>query len=126
MQKIPHISDTGDAFEITSDQSTMKALISSIKSAASSADAWTDSSSCFVRSKLKMPIMDLASTTYLPEVRSMSNFDALAYPTNSFTCSIELRLILHVAIIFSFSAGEPSVVPGFCCSILWEICSPYK
>ena len=55
----------------------------------------------FAKSRLKMPIMDFASTTYLPEVRSISKLYLFTVLTNTFTSLMELSWMLKDFIINS-------------------------
>ena len=48
----------------------------------------------FDRSRLKIPIIDLASITYLPETRSKSESNFVTSLTNAFTLSMEFKEIL--------------------------------
>ena len=69
----------------------MKSLIAFVNSVASSVYA-----AIFIglfRSRLKIPIIDLASITYLPDSKSMSKLKPATISTKSFTSLIELNLM---------------------------------
>ncbi len=53
----------------------------------------------FERSRLNIPMIDLASTAYLPETRSMSKSKLITMFTNSLTSLIAWREILNVVMI---------------------------
>ena len=68
----------------------------------------------FERSSEKIPMIDLASITYLPETRSKSDSYFVTVLTNDLTASIEFKLILTVFIFRSpFFKETVSFVP-FC------------
>ena len=60
-------------------------------SSSSPSSAWMFRSIGLERSRLKMPMMDLASTTYLPDTRSKSVLNLVRSLTKLFTLSMELR-----------------------------------
>ena len=53
----------------------------------------------FERSRLKIPMMDFASITYLPETKSKSVLNLVTSFTNAFTLSIEFKEIYTVFIL---------------------------
>ena len=63
--------------------------------------AWMFRSIGLDRSRLKMPIMDLASITYLPETRSKSQSNLVRVFTKDFTLSIEFKDICSVWMVNS-------------------------
>ena len=58
-----------------------------------SLSAWIFNSIGFDRSRLNIPIIDLASITYLPDTKSKSTSNLVISLTNDFTLSIELSEI---------------------------------
>ena len=67
----------------------------------------------FERSSEKIPMIDLASITYLPETRSKSDSYFETVFTNDLTASIEFKLILTDFIFILLSLGNPVFV-SFC------------
>ena len=61
--------------------------------------AWIARSIGLDKSKLKIPMMDFASMTYLPEIISKSYSYCVIALTKDFTLSIELREICTVFMI---------------------------
>ena len=65
------------------------------------------------KSRLKIPMMDLASITYLPDTKSKSQSNLLISFTNAFTLSIEFSEIFNVFILRTslFSVIMPFILP---------------
>ena len=80
-------------------QSTIILFISLMKLSALS--LWTSTLMGFERSRLKIPIMDFASTIYRPDERSTSKSYLLTMLTKSFTSFMDFSRILNVFICLS-------------------------
>lgn len=77
---------------------------------------WIFRSIDFERSRLKIPMMDFASMTYLPEIRSKSKSNCVMEFTNDFTLSMEFReictvFILKTSLEYVFSYSHSTVFP---------------
>ena len=80
------------------DYSTVYFWMISITLSRADPSAWMFRSIGLDKSKLKMPMIDLASITYLPDTKSKSQSNLLISFTNAFTLSIEFSEILTVFI----------------------------
>ena len=78
-----------------------------------SVSAWIFKSIGLDKSRLKIPMIDLASITYLPDTKSKSQSNLLISFTNAFTLSIEFSEIFNVFILRTslFSVIMPFILP---------------
>ena len=79
--------------------STVYLSMISITLSRAAPSAWIFRSIGLDKSRLKIPMIDLASITYLPDTRSKSQSNLLISFTNAFTLSIELSEIFAVFIV---------------------------
>ena len=81
--------------------STVYFWIISITPSSADPSAWMFRSIGLDKSRLKIPMIDLASITYLPDTKSKSQSNLLISLTNAFTLSIELSEIFTVLILIT-------------------------